>query len=37
MGECWGNKSIKRSIKLKKDNSGEFVPVENEKNENNVP
>ena len=31
MGEYWENKPIKRSIKLKKNNYGEMVVVENEK------
>ena len=34
MGEYWENKPIKRSIKLKKNNYGEMVVVENEKDKN---
>ena len=37
MGEYKENKSIKRSIKLKKSNYGETASVENERNKNNVP
>ena len=37
MGEYRENKPIKISIKLKNNNYGDIVAVENEKNKNNVP
>ena len=37
MGEYPENKPIKISIKLKNNNYGDIVAVENEKNKNNVP